>query len=164
MRLLPHVEVIGQQRKTMAVDAEESKAKEVIIGSWITNVHILFVLFKGGAVFKSSKIEGKARAPVAIARKPVTHAKASQPMDMNKSVVLTKKQVISHKPVSIFDRLGTSSAAPSGISGTKVTIKNLNRNITSSDIAELCSSVGEVKQVDVMPDATGTLVNRLEIT
>ena len=58
--------------------------------------------------------------------------------------------------VSIFDRLGTGpSSHGGGISGTQVVFANLKSDIVSSDIAELCSNVGEVKQVDIILNKSG---------
>lgn len=75
----------------------------------------------------------------------------------NDSIIVNKKQIKEHfqiKP-SVFDRLGTTSNNTNGISGTKITISNLNKNVTSSDLAELCGSVGEVKQVEMKHDHRG---------
>jgi hypothetical protein len=62
--------------------------------------------------------------------------------------------------VSIFDRLGTTGGNgngqnSNGTSGTKITISHLNQNITTADIAELCGSLGEVKQVEMKHDRHG---------
>lgn len=56
---------------------------------------------------------------------------------------------------SVFDRLGSGASAQSGVSGTLVKFANLKTDIVSADIAELCSSVGEVKQVDVILNKSG---------
>jgi RNA recognition motif-containing protein len=53
--------------------------------------------------------------------------------------------------VSIFERIGTQSkpAHSQQVSGTYVIITNLNHEITIGDISELCSTIGEVKSVDM---------------
>lgn len=58
---------------------------------------------------------------------------------------------------SIFDRLGTGAPAPKSniVSGTQVLFANLRPDIVSGDIAELCGTVGEVKQVDIILNKSG---------
>ena len=53
--------------------------------------------------------------------------------------------------LSIFERIGTKKAATTGpvVSGTSVTISNLNGEISIADLSELCSTIGEVKSVDL---------------
>ena len=88
-------------------------------------------------VFHSDKKRGKVKnSSEAVVRNPIV-----------------KKQMVDRvgkaAVVSIFDRLGTPS------SGTRVVFANLKSDIVSSDIAELCSNIGEVKQVDVILNKSG---------
>lgn len=53
--------------------------------------------------------------------------------------------------LSIFERIGTKKTSAAGpvVSGTSVTISNLNAEISIADLSELCSTIGEVKSVDL---------------
>lgn len=95
-------------------------------------------------------------------RKPFSNNSNSNNNHSNSTVILNKKQINEHfqiKP-SVFDRLGTTSDSH-GVSGTKITISNLNKTVTSSDVAELCGSVGEVKQVEMKHDRHGVSLVRI---
>mmetsp|Transcript_13085 Transcript_13085/g.19730 ORF Transcript_13085/g.19730 Transcript_13085/m.19730 type:complete len:305 (+) Transcript_13085:44-958(+) len=102
---------------------------------------------RGGmhVVRKPTITKTKTRSTVTVTRKPVV-VKKSQATQSN---ILSRVS----KPASILDRLGTS-AAP-GKSGTWVTIANLNANIRSGDIAELCGTIGEVKEVEIKSNRSG---------
>ena len=94
-----------------------------------------------------------------------THSTTSSSRpNLKHSVILNKKQLKDHFQVknSVFDRLGTIKTTNNNqqINGTKITISNLNKNITSSDLAELCGSIGEVKQIEIKHDRHGISIVR----
>jgi hypothetical protein len=96
-------------------------------------------------VFRSEKKSGKVKA--------ASHTVIRQPF--------VKKQIVERvgkaSAGSIFDRLGTGAPASkaNAVSGTQVMFANLRPDIVSGDIAELCGTVGEVKQVDIILNKSG---------
>lgn len=114
--------------------------------------------------------KNKSQPTVFISKKPLRPQKVIppvvtiQPAVPTGGIILNKKQVQEKFSTdgrrgsansSIFDRLGTSSASTSESSGTRITISQLNRNVTINDVTELCSSIGEVKQVEIKHDRFG---------
>lgn len=70
------------------------------------------------------------------------------------------EQIVEHsqapnQPLSIFERIGTKPKIKPVVSGTSVTISNLNSNITTEDMTELCTTVGEIKEVTWEPSRKG---------
>lgn len=108
----------------------------------------------GGNVFHSnSRSEKKftSQKPILVSHKPLKPVTQSS---SSTGHVLTKKQIIEHK-TSIFDRLGSSGSDAGSLSGTKITISNLNKTVSSSDVVELCGSIGEIKQVEMKTNSFG---------
>ena len=69
----------------------------------------------------------------------------------NKVVVQVRRERDESPPVrersSVFDRLGTVDSVRKDVSGTKVAISGLTSAVTTTDITQLCESIGEVKNV-----------------
>lgn len=122
---------------------------------------------------KKVAVKGKSnngKPKVAKASRPTKNTSATpklrQPFDEQ-----PKKNNRGNKPLiernsggsgNIFDRLGNNNINKQA-SGTAVLIENLNRDITASDIAELCGRHGEIKKVEIQYNARGQSVGKAEV-
>lgn len=115
-------------------------------------------------------IQSTHKATVFLARKPIV--KSVQPVASKAPVPVfqqsrqpSQQQSQPKNSSSIFDRLGNpqTQATPIAFTGTRVTVSNLNSDITASEVAELYGSVGEIQGTEMKFDRFGSSIGVVEV-
>ncbi len=97
---------------------------------------------------KPTVVKSRASAAVAKVRQPARTPQVERPRREAQSSVRINmpgqpSRAAEKKPLSVFARMGKPP-----VSGTRVTFANLKSSVREEDLRELCSSMGEIKEVD----------------
>lgn len=110
---------------------------------------------KSATVPKGGKRNFKRTGPVKSASNKKHTVRAVPHLDRSRKpdfvAKITQPQQVAAKPqLSVFARLGKPP-----VSGTRVNFSNLKSSVRENDLRELCSALGEIKEVDFMVGKNG---------